>query len=208
MTNDEWIQALRGDGGNHEPALDELRSLLVRGLKASLSSWARRVGREFDALVEDFAQEAVLRVLDHLDSFRGESKFTTWAMKIAIRIALTELRRKRWSDFSLDQMMDMGALPMPGPGRMKRFSDPEARVERKEALAVVFELIRSELTERQRKAMMAVAIKGVPLEDVAASMGTNRNALYKLIHDARLKLKKAVEDRGLTVGDLLESFDG
>ena len=206
MTNDEWIERIGSTGEEHESALEELRATLVRGLRSSLTGWARRVGREFNSLIDDFAQEAILKILANIGSFRGESKFTTWAMKIAVRIALTELRRKRWQNFSLDQMMDMGGMAL--PERKRDWSDPEVNAERKDSIAIVFNLINEVLTEKQKKAMMAIGVKETPLEVVAASMNTNRNALYKLMHDARLKLKKALEERGLTVGDLLEAFDG
>ena len=45
---------------------------------------------------------------------------------------------------------------------------------------------------------------GVPMDDVARHLDTNRNALYKLLHDARLRLRKAFEARGLTPDDLLD----
>ena len=205
MTNEEWLSAISATGVEHERAIEELRKILVRGLHASLSGWARRVGREFTSLIEDFAQEAVLKVIDNLDSFRGESKFTTWAMKIGVRIALTELRRKRWQNFSLDHMIDMGVVPLPTP--KKHYSDPETHVERKDAIDIVLNLIQKELTDKQRRAMIAIGVKGVALEEVAISMNTNRNALYKLMHDARLKLKTSLERRGLTVNELLETFE-
>jgi RNA polymerase sigma-70 factor, ECF subfamily len=205
MTNDEWRTSLTSQGPEHERAIEELRIVLIRGLNASLSGWARRVGREFTSLIDDFAQETTLRVLDNIDSFRGESKFTTWAMKIGVRIALTELRRKRWQNFSLDQIMDMGSMPL--PQSKKHYSDPETHVERKDAIDIVMNLIQQELTDKQRRAMLAIGVKGVALEEVARSMNTNRNALYKLMHDARLKLKSALEEKGLTVGELLETFE-
>ena len=97
-TNQEWLDALRGPG--RDEALADLRAFLVRGLGYAL---AGRPGVD-DSLLEDFAQEALLKILAGLDSFRGESRFTTWAQKIAVRVALTELRPHRWRDVSLDEM--------------------------------------------------------------------------------------------------------
>lgn len=54
---------------------------------------------------EETAQETLLRVLDRLDSFEGRSQFMTWVYTIAVRIALTELRRKRWKNVSLESMV-------------------------------------------------------------------------------------------------------
>ncbi len=207
MDNAEWLDALRSEGNRYDRALEELRKILVRGLRSSLAGKTKSVGREFDALVEDFAQEALIRILDNLDSFRGESKFTTWAMKIGVRIGLTELRRKRWKNFSLDKITEAGSMPTPFLKASKRHSDPSRRAEQNATMEMVQEIIRESLTEKQRIAMTALGMKGVPLEEVADRLDTNRNALYKLMHDARLKMRKAVEDRGFTVGELLETFE-
>jgi RNA polymerase sigma-70 factor (ECF subfamily) len=99
-SNEEWIAALSRSGAEHDAALEELRLLLVRGLGYALS---RRGGID-DALLEDFAQDALLKIMDSLESFRGESRFTTWAQKIAVRVAYTELRRHRWRDVSLEDL--------------------------------------------------------------------------------------------------------
>jgi RNA polymerase sigma-70 factor (ECF subfamily) len=67
--------------------------------------------------------------------------------------------------------------------------------------------IGEELTDRQREAMVAVMFEGMPLEEAARRMGTNRNALYKLLHDARKKLKKRIEAEGLSPQEVLETID-
>src|SRR3990172_8106160 len=94
-SNEEWLQAL---GAVSPEALEDLRAVLLRGLRAAL---ANRVNSDVDALAEDFTQEALLKILKSLHTFRGESRFTTWAQKIAIHIALSELRRRRWQDVPL-----------------------------------------------------------------------------------------------------------
>jgi RNA polymerase sigma-70 factor (ECF subfamily) len=67
-------------------------------------------------------------------------------------------------------------------------------------------ILAEELTPRQRSAMLAINVQGVPMEEVARRMGTNRNALYKLMHDARLRLKHRLEREGLPPAELLEMF--
>lgn len=200
-SNQEWIAALRGAG--QEKALADLRGLLVRGLRYAL---ADRYGVT-EADLEDFVQEALLKVLNGLDSFRGESRFTTWAHKIAIRVALTELRRRRWKDISLQDLIgqhDEGGLTPAvladaGPS-------PEQQVTQGMLLAMVQRLIAEELTDRQRKAMMAV-MAGMPLEEVARRLGSNRNALYKLLHDARQRLQGRLKDLGLSFQEILAAFE-
>jgi len=196
---------LSSPGPERERALADLRVLLVRGLRYALGSWRRSVGLEFEALIEDFAQEALLRILDNLNTFAGRSRFTTWAQKIAVRTALTELRRRRWRDVSLDGILEQGgmkSLPASADG------SPEAAAENADTLTWVRRLMHEELSDKQRAAITAVAFEGIALEEVARRLGTNRNALYKTIHDGRLRLKRRLAREGLSPGELLAGLEG
>jgi RNA polymerase sigma-70 factor, ECF subfamily len=198
-SNEDWIDALRGD--DRDRALAELRRILTVGLRPIV---ARRVEREADALVEDFVQETLLRVLESLDSFRGESRFTTWAHKIGVRIAFTELRRKRWEDVSLDELMGAsGEAAVPEADLSER---PDDAAQRRMIVEQVHRVIEENLSDRQRQAIVAIMVHGMPLEEVARRMGTNRNALYKLLHDGRKRMKAALEERGMNVEELLNDF--
>ena len=201
-TNDEWLQALRSSGAEQSRAIEELRSILVRGLRYGLESTLGRRGA-IDQ-VEDFAQDAVLRILDNLDSFRGESKFTTWAQKIAMRIAFSELRRKRWENVSLDQLLATDREHGTRRPEMRDDApDPGEVTSAVTAMEVVTSIIENDLTDLQRRALTALIIHGMPMEEVARSMETNRNALYKLLHDARKRVELEVRKRGIDIDDLL-----
>jgi RNA polymerase sigma-70 factor (ECF subfamily) len=204
-TNQDWLQSLREPASPE--ALDDLRAILLRGLRAAL---AGRVDGDVDALAEDFVQDALLKVLANLETFRGESRFTTWAQRIAIHIAFSELRRRRWKDVPLQsftQRMDgeeftPALLTSPA-------SSPEAHAARQDLLSQVEDLIFEELTEKQRTALLAITQDEFPLPVVAERMQTNPNALYKLLHDARQKLKQRLEDKtGLSAQELLAFFEG
>ncbi|HKY79677.1 MAG TPA: sigma-70 family RNA polymerase sigma factor [Anaerolineales bacterium] len=204
-TNQEWLQALRPVPSAE--ALEELRAILLRGLRAAL---ADRVDGDVDALSEDFAQEALLRILNSLDTFRGESRFTTWAQKIAIHIALSELRRRRWKDIPLQTFTENADGEELTPAVL---TDPQPQPDRiaaqKELLRTVELLVFEELTDRQRTAMLAILQDGIPLQEVAERMDTNPNALYKLLHDARQRLKRRLEETtGLSAQELLATFEG
>jgi RNA polymerase sigma-70 factor (ECF subfamily) len=67
--------------------------------------------------------------------------------------------------------------------------------------------LRAALSERQYKALVAVALQGIPMDVVADQLGTNRNALYKLIHDARRNLREALEKQGLSIDYMLKLFE-
>jgi len=198
-TNEQWLTELRGPNPNG--ALADLYDLLVRGLRAALGG--RAGGAE--ANIEDFAQEALLKITNNLDSFRGESRFTTWAKKIAMNVALTELKRRRWRDVSLQDLLDRRTATSRG------LADPQLTPEQAAfqnmVLAEVRGIIDEELTDRQREAVVAVILEGMPIAEVARRMGTNQNALYKLLHDARKKLKLRMEDVGLPAQEVLAALD-
>jgi len=157
-------------------------------------------------LVEDVAQETLLRVLARLDTFQGRSQFTTWVYKIAVRIALSELRRERWKEVSLDELMERTNRGSGPEFSSTRDFGPESTTEQKDALQRLQSILSEELTDRQRQALVAVGMHGLPLEEVARRMGTNRNALYKMLHDARLRLKSHLAQEGLPIQELLEMF--
>ncbi len=202
-TNRQWVAALSEPGPEQERALADLRDFLVRGLGYAMAD-RPQVG---DADIEGFVQDALLKILDNLASFRGESRFTTWAQKIAVHEAFTELRRKRWENVSLEEMIARydgdftpSVLTDPEPS-------PEERVTQRRLLDTVKRLIVEELTDRQRRAIVAVVFAGMPTEEVARRMGTNRNALYKLMHDARQRLKHCMQVEGISLEDALTAFE-
>jgi RNA polymerase sigma-70 factor (ECF subfamily) len=201
-TNEEWLSDLRGD--DQDLAIGDLTRVLKRGLIYALSS---RIKTDLETQVDDFVQDAILRILDKLDTFRGESKFTTWAQKVAVRVAFTEMRRQRWKDISIEDLMpedsgDFTPLVLSDPS-----PDPEKRTSQTQMLEMVDEMLKTDLTERQRTALMAIMHGGMPLEEVARRMDTNRNALYKLLHDARKQMRSRLVEKGLSPQDVLEVFE-
>jgi len=202
-TNSEWLNDLQGP--DRDAAIADLRAILVRGLTFALAS---RIQTDLDVLVEDFVQDAVLRILDKLDTFRGESRFTTWAQKIAVRVAFTELRRQRWKDIALADLVPEDSSDYTPPALADPSPDPERQTSQVMVAEMIREMIEEDLTKRQREAMVAIMVGGMPLEEVADRMDTNRNALYKLIHDARKRMQKSLLSRGLTPQEVLAMFEG
>src|SRR5215210_7729506 len=188
-------------GGNPDEALGDLYDLIVRGLRAALGSY----GGGVDAYVEDFAQEALLRITGNLDSFRGESRFTTWAQKIAMNVALTELKRRRWRDVSLQDLFARREAADRGPADTQL--TPEQLAFQNMVLGELRHIIDEELTDKQREAVVAVILEGMPISEVAKRMGTNQNALYKLLHDARRKLKRQMQAAGFSPKEVLAVFE-
>jgi RNA polymerase sigma-70 factor (ECF subfamily) len=201
-SNEEWISDLGQPGSRREAALSDLWELLVRGLGYALAKYENVT----QADIEDFAQDAVLKILDALDTFRGEARFTTWANKIAIHVAFSELRRRRWKDVSLEQMIEMPDGEFIPRTWVDPAADTEQQTLQRELLEVVRQVIAEELTDRQRQALVAARIHDVPLAELARRMNTNRNALYKLLFDARQRLQRRLLAKGLSTEDILAAF--
>lgn len=206
-TNDTWLDELRSPGPVREMALDDLHSIVRKGLPYALSRWLSPDDPLFTPLVDEVTQETLLRVLDQLDTFEGRSMFTTWVHKIAIRIALTELRRKRWQDSSLDEMVDNEENPAPERLMADSQASPETSAERTDIMTRIRRILDEELTEKQRQALIFLGVQDLPMEEAARRMKTNRNALYKLLHDARLRLKHRLAAENLNAQEVLSAFE-
>ncbi len=194
-TNKDWLAGLRCNGSLGLKAQAELRDYIRRGLGRGFG----KEGNLDDASLEDLTQESIIRITNRLDDFRGDSKFTTWAMAIAIRVAYTSLRRRRWGDCSLE---DLGlSVDSQTSSIVPHPTDPADPTIRDDLLCSLREAIDRELTPRQRAAVLG-ELAGMPSDVLAEQLNTNVNALYKLHHDARLRLRTALEDRGFSETDV------
>jgi RNA polymerase sigma-70 factor (ECF subfamily) len=206
-SNEDWLISLRSTGKAKQGALADLREIILNSLPYALSKYLHPTDPHFDPLIQEVAQETLLRVMDRLETFKGRSKFTTWVHTISVRIALTELRHARWKEVSLDKLQS----GMESDDKMREMPDQdmdvEASAEQSEIMKMIQKTMMEVLTDKQRKALVAVAVQGMPIAEVADRMGSNRNALYKLLHDARLKLKNHFEERGIKPESILSSFE-
>jgi len=196
-TNEAWSAELRADGPVQARALADLRAQLIRGVGAGLRSHPQVDA----AFLEDVVQDALVRILDRIDQFEGRSRFLTWATAIAIRIGLTELRRRRWKDVSLDTFLE-DSSDQAGPSEP---SNAEGHSDRRALVGKMQELMANALTEKQRRVLVA-ELHGLPQQEIARELGSNRNAVYKLTHDARKRLKRGLEEAGYRADDIHAAF--
>jgi RNA polymerase sigma-70 factor (ECF subfamily) len=212
-SNEQWLTDLAPDSPAQTLAIEDLRQRLQRSIFYYLSHERSDLrdlsNHEITRMAEDLAQDATLRVMENLDNFRGESRFTTWANKIAVRLAISDLRRARYKDFSLDDLTADGEL-LPAVSVTSSTGssppNPETAAERDDVMFNINAALKEALTQRQYQALVAVALQGVAMDVVAEQMGTNRNALYKLLHDARRKLRSYMEAQGISVDYMLDLF--
>lgn len=197
-SNEEWIESLSPPPD--EVAIEALRNHLVIGLRSSLYKYVKRDLNDF---VEDITQDSVLKILDKLETFRGESKFTTWAMKVAVREGYSELRKKRYKDISLEQYSSYDPDEKQAVEIEHEQAGPDQVTHESMLVQKVMKIMEEELTDKQQKVLQHLMIDQIPMTVVAEMMDSNRNAIYKLVHDARLKLKNRLEIEGIDTEEIL-----
>ncbi len=198
-TNEQWLRDLRSEGPTQTGALEDLRAYLLRALAGGL----KRYGGMPKDLLEDVVQDALIRILDQLHRFEGRSRFTTWATTITVRAALTELRRRRWRDVSLEEVTAGEALTP--QTNADEGANPETHAARLGIVRAMQEILESQLSERQQTAILA-ELRGMPQEEIGRRLGITRNAVYKLGHDARKKLKHGLEASGFDAAEIRTAF--
>ena len=194
-----WLAALRGDGVKRDQAIARLHALLLRAARFELGrrraalSYVR--GEELDDIATQAADDALMAVLAKLDDYRGASRFTTWAYKFALLEAGVRLRRRAWQ--GREVVLDPESWPTPAdPG-----SSAQEQLERTETLEALRGAVDRALTPHQRRVFVALALNEVPIDVLAERLGTNRNALYKTLHDARRKLRRELAAAGLALAE-------
>ncbi len=211
-TNQQWINDLASGSPAQEAAIADLRQLLLRAalyyFSRNLGDFANLSRDEILQRAEDCAQDALIAVMNHLHDFRGESKFSTWAYKFAINFSLMAARKERWKGVSLDELTENEEEAF-AEWLTNDKSDrvaPEEMAMQAELRDVIRNVIEQDLTDRQRQVLLLMIFNEVPMDEVVRHLGANRNAVYKLLHDARLKLKNGLLERGFEVGETLELF--
>jgi RNA polymerase sigma-70 factor (ECF subfamily) len=197
-TSAALLAGLRADGAAAQDAVGALHALLLRGARHELG---RRRGllagvprAEVDDLAMQAADDALAAILAKLDTFRGESRFTTWAYKFVLLEAGVKARRRAWQDREV--VLDDASW------RRLASAAPSAQqsAEEAELLRAIAAAMETALSPRQRQVLTALALDGVPIDVLAERLGSRRGALYKSLHDARRKLRAALADAGHDLG--------
>ena len=192
-----WVEGLSATGAEHTAAIERLHDLLLR---ATIAEARRREhiypeieGAELDDICGQAADDAVVAVIGKLDGYRGASRFTTWAYGFAILEVSVKLRRHAWRGRSIptaddDRLWDRLASDTTGSA--------QAHVESAQLLGALRRAVAEELTPRQREVFVAVALNDVQIDVVAGQLHSTRGAVYKVLHDARRKLRLRLEHEG------------
>jgi RNA polymerase sigma-70 factor, ECF subfamily len=190
----QWVEQLRAGHPRHDQAVSRLHALLLRVALHELSRRRAQLesiaGAEFEDLAQQAADDALMSIMMRLEDFRGLSRFTTWAYKFAVFEVSSKVARHAWRR----------QAPSAGELIWERLPDrlsprPGDRVEQREQLEALSAAIGS-LTERQREVFVAIALNDVPIDVVALQLGSNRNAIYKNLFDARRSLRDRLARAG------------
>ena len=190
----EWLRGLQADGPEREQATERLHALLLRVTRGEAarrrSTLPGRALDDVDDLCVQAASDALMAILDKLNTYRGAARFTTWAYKFAIYETSSRLRRHAWrqqkvemDDTIWDRLPDTALAP------------PQ-RLERDQLMAAIERAVRERLTDRQRMIFQSVTANDVPIDVLAERLASTRGAIYKTLHDARRKLRQALIEAG------------
>ena len=198
----EWLRCLRETGATRDEAIARLHALLLRAARFEVARRRPTLphlrGDDLDDIANHAADDAVVSVLARLDDFRGASRFTTWVYKFALYEAAVKLRKRTWQGREVPLEPETWSL----------FSsaglEPDVELEQSELLLTLQAAIGEVLTPHQRRVLVALALNGVPIDVLAERLSTTRGALYKTLHDARRKLRKHLDECGLSLDTWLE----
>ena len=196
--SEAWVRRLSAHGREREGAVEDLHALLLRATRFEIGRSDRpgsvvgSVG--LDDLAVQAADDALLAILAKLDTFRGNSRFTTWAYKFALLEAAVKLRRRSWHGRELPLGADGWAQVLED-----RRESPAGQAEASGLIDAVRDAIAEVLTPHQRAVLVAITLNDVPIDVLAERRNTTRGALYKTLHDARRKLRKRLAEDGLAL---------
>ncbi|HYK90112.1 MAG TPA: sigma-70 family RNA polymerase sigma factor [Acidobacteriota bacterium] len=190
--SENWLEALRSEPPLRDEALARLHTLLLR---VARSEAGRRRGKlppqtvaELEDLCMQAANDALEAVTRKLDSFRGLSRFTTWASKFVVLEISSRLRSHAWRD----RRIDLSATTWEQLASSCLAAD--SALEQQERSKLLREAMAQNLTDRQRMILTAVVMEEVPIDVLAERLGSSRGGLYKVLHDARSKLREALTE--------------
>ena len=169
----DWVEALSTPGRARDNAVERLHALLLRASRFEVARRRRALGYvrdNLDDLATQAADDALMAIMAKLNTYRGESRFTTWAYKFAVLEAGTKVRRRAWQEREIP-LEEEGWSRLPD-----RRAAPAGDLETVELLGAVRDAIADVLAER---------------------LATTRGALYKTLHDARKSLRARLAEQGL-----------
>ena len=186
-TDQEVVEAAR-DG--HERAYREL----VRRYQRPVFSLIYRMVRDRERS-EDLAQETFVKVLNALDSYRPEYKFSSWIFKIANNAAIDQLRRKELDTLSLDGAPDAVTSEQREGTSLQLADAAESPLQELEAreLGSTIEHAIAQLRPEYRSCILLRHVEGYAYEEIAEMLDLPLGTVKTYIHRARTELRTLLQ---------------
>lgn len=160
---------------------------LIEGQQTYVYSIALTVMKE-PADAADATQEAFIRLMRSIGTYRGDTKFTTWLYRLTTNICLDALRRRGRGAISLDAPIDDdGGTSADFLVDSDRWSQPESHLDLQASRNAVRDAI-ADLAEAQRLALTLHYFEDMRYEDIADVMGVPINTVKSHIHRGKAKL--------------------
>jgi RNA polymerase sigma-70 factor, ECF subfamily len=144
------------------------------------------------AIAEEIAQETFVRAYKALGSFDGRSEAYTWLYRIAVNLALNELRSQRTRGVPSD--VDDVRLS----GMLESGDNPHASAQRKATYEALCQGIDA-LNEALRTTLILVCIDGMPHEAASQVLGIPEGTVAWRVHEARKRLREHLASRGIVL---------
>ncbi|MFG1905158.1 sigma-70 family RNA polymerase sigma factor [Kribbella sp. NPDC048928] len=192
--NRAWVRDLSSCGDRRELASRRLYEVLQRAARSEVRRRASRLrlaGPELDDIAHHAAADALLTICGKVGTFRGDCKFTTWAYKFVIFDVAAKINRHFWqrAGVAFDDE-DWERLPS------RLDIAPEVHAESQDLMEAVHRAVNETLTAKQKLVFVALVLNGMPTDVLADQLGSTHNAIYKMMFDARRKLRTALADAG------------
>jgi RNA polymerase sigma-70 factor, ECF subfamily len=184
----EWMDGLRSAASERDALLARLHGLLLHVAcqeAARRVGWLRLSGPDCGDLARQAAADALEAITAQLGGFRGQSRFRPWASKFAMSGVSAAAGRRFWQTrtTSFDQE---------DWDRLSSGLQQHERAERNELLSALRRAVDEDLSGEQHTVFTAVTLHGVP----GTALGSNRNAIYKALFEARRILRARLAAAG------------
>jgi RNA polymerase sigma-70 factor (ECF subfamily) len=189
MEADDLALVSRAKAGDPEA----FRALVVR-TQRKVYAVALGIVKDRD-LAWDISQEAFVRVHTHLPEFKGESSFSTWALRIVSHLAIDSVRKERTA--AKDDIDDVRETDFAGGGEgilaTALGNDPQENALRRELAGKMAEAL-AQLPEKHRTILVLREVEGLSYEELAERLGIHKGTVMSRLFHARKKMQALLRE--------------
>lgn len=167
---------------------------LIRRYERPVFSLVFRMVRDRE-LAEDLTQDTFIKVLNHIDKYRAEFKFSSWLFKIANNVAIDHLRRRQLDTVSMEGSPHATSAAIAEATSIELASSAESPLQEIEARELGSEIERAigQLRPEYRACILLRHVEDKSYEEIAATLDLPLGTVKTYIHRARHELRTLLE---------------